>query len=523
MLVRHRFINLSIRWKLSLITTLVSVVSLFLACGAFLAYEMLMFRHTTTEKASALARVVAANCRAALTFDDPQDAADTLESLSAERHIICAALYSQDRQVFATYCRPDRASEAEALIPPAPEPEGMLFRGAHGELFQRVSFHGEELGTVYIRSDLEEMHSRLRRYLGITVLVLLASAAVALVLSTRLQQVISKPLLQLSDTARLVSEQKDYSVRVAPYSRDEIGVLIEGFNEMLAQIQERDAALLESQEELEHRVELRTQELQQEIAERKRAQDEVHQLNAQLEERVAQRTAELEAANKELEAFSYSISHDLNAPLRAMDGYSRIILEEYAGEIPEEGRRYLELVRANANQMGELIHDLLAFSRLSRQPLQKEAVAPRVIVEEVLAELELQRGDRKLVVQVGELPTCRASSALLRQVYANLLGNAFKYTRAREEAVIEIGSQEEDGSTVYYVKDNGVGFDMRYAHKLFGVFQRLHRAEEYEGTGVGLAIVQRIVHRHGGRIWAEAERNRGAAFYFTLEGSKNHV
>ena len=253
------------------------------------------------------------------------------------------------------------------------------------------------------------------------------------------------------------------------------------------------------------------------ITERKSMEQAVHDLNAQLELRVAQRTAELEEANKEMEAFSYSVSHDLRAPLRAVDGYSRAVLEDYGPALPAEGHRYLETIRRGAQRMGELIDALLALSRLSRSPLTHRAVDVGSLVDDALKDLSSQREGREIEVLKGELPWCWGDPALLKQVWVNLLSNAFKYTGRREGAVVEIGCAMEAGESVYFVRDNGTGFDMAYAHKLFKVFQRLHRAEEYEGTGVGLAIVQRVIHRHGGRVWAEAEVDRGAAFYFTLK------
>ncbi|HEV3393519.1 MAG TPA: CHASE3 domain-containing protein [Chthoniobacterales bacterium] len=252
------------------------------------------------------------------------------------------------------------------------------------------------------------------------------------------------------------------------------------------------------------------------VTDRNRNERAIRELNLKLEERVKARTSELEAANKELEAFSYSVSHDLRAPLRAVDGFSQAVLEDYGDELPEEGRNYLQTIRNGAQRMGALIDDLLTFSRLSRQPLEKQPTASTAMVRDVLDELGSPKDGREIDIRVDDLPPCQADPRLLKQVWMNLLSNAIKYTGRSDNPKIEVGSKLENSEHVYFVADNGVGFDMQYAHKLFGVFQRLHRAEEFEGTGVGLATAQRIVHRHGGRIWADSTPGHGATFCFTL-------
>ena len=253
-----------------------------------------------------------------------------------------------------------------------------------------------------------------------------------------------------------------------------------------------------------------------ELEERKRAEDEIRELNGQLERRVLQRTVELEASNRELESFTYTVSHDLRAPVRGLHGFSQILLNDFADALPDQAREYLKRIEDNARLMGELIDDLLAFSHLGRQQIKKTSVNPTGVANQVFKELVNEEDSQRIQFVLGALPVVQADTILLKQVFVNLFSNAIKFSRQREKPVIEVGSQNTDKGLAIYVRDNGAGFDMQHSGKLFGVFQRLHSYDQFEGTGVGLAIVKRIIERHGGQVWAYGELDKGATFYFTL-------
>jgi signal transduction histidine kinase len=471
------FRDTPIQRKLMTMILVTSGVVLLLTCAAFVGYELLTYRRSAVQQLATLGEIIAAESTGAVAFEDQRNATEILDALKAERQIVAACLYDKQGKIFSRY----PASARDDIFPPAPQPDGYRFEAGRLVGFTPVvQLKGSDrFGTLYLSSDMGAMYERLRLYGGIALLVVLVASLVAYLLSQMLQREISRPILSLASTAKAVSDRRDYSVRASKHGDDELGVLTDAFNHMLAQIQEQ---------------------------------------NEVLEKRVRERTAELEAANNELEAFCSSAAHDLRTPLRTITGFADVLLDPRARLPPDAMQRYLRMIRDGSGQMSELIDDLLSFSRLGRQELSRQMVDLDQLCREVFKDLASERGARRVQLKLQPLPPAEGDLALLRVVFMNLLSNAHKYTRPRETAVIEIGvqSNRNERAPVYFVRDNGVGFDMRDAGKLFGVFQRLHHAHEFEGTGVGLATVRRIIDRHGGRIWVEAAPGAGAAFFFTL-------
>lgn len=478
-----------IRRKLMRVILLTSVAVLCCTCVSFFTYEFFTFRSTAVRNLSTLGQIIAANSTASLAFDNPDDAREILSALRAEHHIAVAAIYRLDGRLFAQY----PAGLPQSAVPEHPSDVlGLHFTLTSLTLYQPIVQNDRRLGILYLEFDMRQMWESVRLYALIVLIVAAGSLLLAYLLSRVLQQQISRPILALADTARAVSERGDFSVRAVKQGNDEIGLLTEAFNGMLAQIHQRDHALRESEARLQT-------------------------LNQQLERRVADRTAQLEQANKELEAFSYSVSHDLRAPLRHIDGFAAMLTSHSTAALDEKGRRYVSVISEAARRMGRLIDDLLSFSRHGRAELQFAPIRLNFLVEEVRQQLLGETVGRHITWRIDTLPEVSGDLAMLRQVFANLLGNAIKYTRHRSEAVIEIGTAPADpGFIAVFVRDNGAGFNPKYVERLFGVFQRLHSESEFEGTGVGLANVRRIVQRHGGRTWAEGKVNAGATFYFSL-------
>jgi signal transduction histidine kinase len=474
--------------KLTALTVLASTTALLLAGLILMVYDLRTFREMMRQQRTIQAQIIGANTTSALVFDDPGSAERTLEALRAAPRIEVAAVYTIDGHLFASYMRD--AAVAAIHVPDIETDTTTWHRFdalTHLHVVHHVVSDGTPLGRVYIRSDLGDQRERLATDGLVLGGVLLLSLLAAQAVSGVSRRAIAAPIVAMADTARRLAVDQDYSIRVTATAHDELGELIASFNAMLDQIEDRDRALRES-----------------------------HDL---LEQRVHERTQALNESNKELEAFCYSVSHDLRAPLRSIDGFGAALLEDLDGKLDDASANHLRRIRAATQRMGTLIDDLLSLSRVNRSALAIKPVDLTAMAQAVVAELRSIQPDRQVEVLISDGLDALGDARLLRQLLDNLIGNAWKFTSTRPEAFVEFGVRSDQGEPVYFVRDNGVGFDPAYAQRLFGVFQRLHAMTEFPGTGVGLAIVERVVHRHGGRVWATAEVGRGATFYFTLATS----
>jgi PAS domain S-box-containing protein len=598
----------SIKRKLTFAIMTTSVTVLLLTGASFVSYELITFQRWLESYVSTLGEVVARNSISSLTFDDPNAALDTLNTLSVEKHITAAALYNTNGQLFAywpTYI-------GAGSFPERPAAHGYKYENGYLVHYVPVAHGDFKQGTLYLRSDLGARRERFGLYAVIVAIVLGVSILVALLLSKVLQKSISQPLLALAETAKTISTRRDYSVRAIKFSSDEVGALTDAFNHMLTQIQERDVAVRQNEErfrqlanavpalvwtsdptgaavyfnepwyeytgrapadslgfkwaEIVHsedhgqclrlwheavktgrvyEAEARFRRADGEyrwflnraqpardasgrittwfgtstdIEEKKRVEEKVRQLNLTLERRVQERTAELEASNRELEAFSYSVAHDLRAPLRSIDGFNQALVEDFGKQLPDDAKALMLRARHASQRMSQLIDDLLNLSRVARTEIRQQRVNLSEIAQGIAVELQKSDPQRKVRFQIEPGILATGDDRLLRLALENLLENAFKFTRKQPLAEIEFGAWNLNGHRVLFVRDNGAGFNMQYVAKLFGPFQRLHAATEYPGTGIGLATVYRILVRHGGTIWPESEEGEGTTFYFTVPG-----
>ena len=484
----------SVARRVVLVVLVATAAALTAASVALLIYDSHVYHNAVIADVTTQADIVGHVSAAALVFDDPKAARENLGVLRGKPGIVAGALYNAKGAMFASY----RAAEAPAeQLPKLSESDGLRIEDGHVILFRRVVQNDEVLGTVYLKAHYR-LAEHVLNYLLIVGGVLAIGLVVAFVITTWLQRTISAPVLAISHVAQQVVERRDFSLRAPRTTDDEIGYLAGAFNDMLSEIERRAVDLERSNATLA------------------RAEEDLLKLNAELERRVTERTTQLEAANKELESFSYSVSHDLRAPVRAIAGFSKLLAENHAGLLDDEGKRKLGIVRSEAARMGALIDDLLAFSRLGRQSIQWRPVDMAELVQRNFESLKSHQHGAEPELRLGSLPEAVGDRSLLAQVWMNLIANALKFSSKKEHPVIEVSAISDEKEHTYFVRDNGAGFDPRFGAKLFGVFQRLHDASQFPGTGVGLALVQRIVNRHGGRVWADGAVDKGATFYFTL-------
>jgi len=475
----------TIAGKLMRLNLQVTGTALVLAYLAFLAYDLYTLRKDLISSLTTEAGIVGENSVTALVFDDQQAAQATLSGLGHSPHIRWAVIERADGSVFARYALPGQTQpELKASLSPR-QSFAYWYRGTNILVGTRIIFQGRDLGSVYLLAETSELSHRARQFGLLSALILLLCSVIAVVATSNFRLLVTRPLTELAGTAQVVSKEKDYSIRAPlPRSNDELALLVQSFNEMLEQIQQRDRALEESRNELEQRV--------------------------------RERTAELTEANKELEAFSYSVAHDLRGPLQHVTNIAFLLKNANADSLGAETQELMAKLVAGTSGMATLIDDLLNLSRATSTPLRRTAIDLSLMAQTIVEGLRADDASRQANLTVERGARAIADEGLIGIVLENLLRNAWKYTSKVDVAEIEFGFSENGSGTVYYVRDNGAGFNPRYADRLFRPFQRLHSQSEFPGTGIGLATAMRIINRHGGKIWAEGRVDEGAAFYFTL-------
>ena len=489
----------SIRAKLITMVMVTTCLALAIAGGALAIFEVISHRKAVAKELSTIAAILAENSTAALTFDNAEDADNVLGALASQSDVVSGCLYGDDGALFASYIRPGGGG----TCPVRPQPQAAGFRGDSIVHYRPVAQGGKPLGTLRLVASLAELRQRMNLFGAVLLVVLSAAALAALALSSALQRLVSRPIFELSRTARQISERQDYTLRAPHRSDDELGVAVDSFNQMLDRIENADRAVRQAGD--------RTREQ----AEQLRA------LNATLEDRVAERTAaaeqraaELKRSNEELERFAYVASHDLQEPLRAVASYTQLVRQQLEGKLDGDTELYLSHVLAGAARMRTLINDLLDYSRVGRSSLDRTPVDTSAALDFALTDLSTAITESGAQITRGPLPVVSADPAQLGQLMRNLVGNAIRF-RGDDPPRIHVSAELMDKYWQFAVRDNGIGIEPRHHERIFVIFQRLH-GRERPGTGIGLAICRKIVDRHGGRIWVESELGQGATFYFTL-------
>jgi signal transduction histidine kinase len=473
--MKLRFVQ-SLSGRLTALILFVSGIALLLACVSFLAYDFYSLRSNLIESLETQASMISTNTESALLFDDPQAAKSTLAALRGAPSIVSAEILQPDGGVFASYTRP--GSETQSIAKRLSNTQTEQFWIANGTvvLGYPITSGGKLIGSVYILAETRDVTHRAKQFGVISAGILLICFGIALLATSAMRGLLIRPLENLAQTAQVVSRKKDYSVRAeVPQDPDDLVMLVQSFNEML---------------------------------------DEIQKGREVLEQKVSERTAELSDANRELEAFSYTVAHDLRGPLQYISDIVFLLQSDGDG-VTLEQKPWLDKLISATKRMASLIEDLLNFSRSASTPIQYVPIDLSALARSIIETLALG-SERSVEVVVGEDCTAVADRSLTTVVLENLLRNAWKYSSRKEPSRIEFGCRKEREETVFFVRDNGVGFDPAYADRLFRPFERLHAETDFPGTGIGLATVQRIVGRQGGRVWATGSVGEGAEFCFTL-------
>jgi signal transduction histidine kinase len=463
--IQSFFLSLKIRHKLTVIMMVTSGLALLVSGFSSVIVSNYMLLKELEIELISLARITGYNCQAALEFRIQEDVERLLAGLQEKPSIHVGAILDPQGKPFAVFQK--MGLDHTPIIPDAPA-EGMVIVDEFMHIFLKIRRDEKFLGTLYLRDDMRALRTTHETAVWMVFLVLLVALTVVYFFAGWLQGLISGPILNLAQTAKTVSEQKNYSIRATRGPTDEIGWLIQSFNEMLEQIQLREADLVRS--------------------------------------------------NQELEQFAYISSHDLQEPLRMVTSYLQLLKRRYKDELDGQAQEFIDFAVSGAKRMQELIHDLLVFSRIGNRPIEMRTINLNLILEEVLVTFgpKIQTSGAKITLD--ELPKIMAEGKLLAQLFQNLIGNALKY-HGQEKTVIHIGASSDDEEWTIRVEDNGIGIDPQFFQKVFIIFQRLHTRQEYPGTGIGLSICKRIIERHGGRIWIETKNSPGTVFCFTLPRS----
>ena len=505
--------SMKIKDKLTLIIMLTCIGALLLAGSMFMLWEWSSLRRNMVQDLSTQAEMIADNCNVALAFNNSEDAEQILSSLRAKSSILLGCIRTKTGEPFASYYRDGFNNDVHLC---EVREDGYSFGDGALTVFKTIALDGEKIGRVCLRSDLNPIYVTLRRNATIIIAVLVFCTLAAYLFASRLQRIISKPILSLTQIAKQISEKEDYSVRATKQSEDEIGVLIEAFNQMLEQIHQRDLQLVDANEKLEIKVQQRTAELTAEIDERKKAENALEVLNEDLETTVL----ELSRSNRELQDFAHAIAHDLKTPLRSIGTLSHWLSSDYADKFDQEGIEHIKLLTVRAERISELIDSILKYSEVGRTRQKMEKVDLNIFLTEIISAIDPPE-NIEITIE-NELPTIICEKVRMTQLFQNLLVNAIKYMD-KPKGQIKIDCVEENGFWKFSIADNGPGIKERYFEKIFKIFQTLTPRDEVESTGIGLSMVKKILETYNGKIWVESQVGLGSTFFFTLPCSHNAI